>query len=106
MFSILHALGMFVADLFKSRCRLEAENLRWTRTDTTGRHCRRCGADQWKFWAKPRHSWMLNCWIFWEVAGCVYRKPHPVLIFVLAGEILYSCARIPCTAEKISYFVD
>jgi len=28
MFSILHALGMFVADLFKSRCRLEAENLR------------------------------------------------------------------------------
>jgi hypothetical protein len=27
MFLILHALGMFVADLFKSRCRLEAENL-------------------------------------------------------------------------------
>ena len=27
MFTILHALGMFVADLFKSRCRLEAENL-------------------------------------------------------------------------------
>jgi len=27
MFVILHALGMFVADLFKSRCRLEAENL-------------------------------------------------------------------------------
>ena len=27
MFAILHALGMFVADLFKSRCRLEAENL-------------------------------------------------------------------------------
>ena len=27
MFSILHALGMFVADLFKSRSRLEAENL-------------------------------------------------------------------------------
>jgi hypothetical protein len=27
MFSILHALGMFVADLFKSRTRLEAENL-------------------------------------------------------------------------------
>jgi len=26
MFSILHALGMFVADLFKSRSRLEAEN--------------------------------------------------------------------------------
>ena len=24
---ILHALGMLVADLFKSRCRLEAENL-------------------------------------------------------------------------------
>jgi hypothetical protein len=23
MFTILHALGMFVADLFKSRCRLE-----------------------------------------------------------------------------------
>jgi Integrase core domain len=27
MFAILHALGMFVADMFKSRCRLEAENL-------------------------------------------------------------------------------
>jgi hypothetical protein len=27
MFTILHALGMVVADLFKSRCRLEAENL-------------------------------------------------------------------------------
>src|ERR1017187_2354460 len=27
MLVILHALGMFVADLFKSRCRLEAENL-------------------------------------------------------------------------------
>jgi transposase InsO family protein len=27
MFAILHALGMFVADLFKARCRLEAENL-------------------------------------------------------------------------------
>ena len=27
MFVILHTLGMFVADLFKSRIRLEAENL-------------------------------------------------------------------------------
>jgi hypothetical protein len=27
MFAILHALGMFVADMFKSRCRLEAANL-------------------------------------------------------------------------------
>jgi hypothetical protein len=27
MFAILHAFGMFVADLFKSQCRLEAENL-------------------------------------------------------------------------------
>jgi hypothetical protein len=27
MFAILHALGMFVSDLFKSRTRLEAENL-------------------------------------------------------------------------------
>ena len=27
MFAILHALGMFVVDLFKSRGRLEAENL-------------------------------------------------------------------------------
>src|SRR3970282_1989892 len=27
MFAILHTLGMLVADLFKSRCRLEAENL-------------------------------------------------------------------------------
>jgi len=27
MFAILHALEMFVADLFKSRCRLGAENL-------------------------------------------------------------------------------
>src|SRR6476660_4605497 len=27
MFAILHALGMFVADLFKSRSQLEAENL-------------------------------------------------------------------------------
>jgi hypothetical protein len=26
MFAILHALGMFVVGLFKSRCRLEAEN--------------------------------------------------------------------------------
>ena len=27
MFVILHALGMFVADMFKSQCRLQAENL-------------------------------------------------------------------------------
>ena len=27
MLAILHSLGMFVADLFKPRCRLEAENL-------------------------------------------------------------------------------
>jgi hypothetical protein len=27
MLAILHSLGMFVADLFKSRCLLEAENL-------------------------------------------------------------------------------
>jgi hypothetical protein len=27
MFAILHMLGMFVADLFKPRSRLEAENL-------------------------------------------------------------------------------
>jgi hypothetical protein len=27
MIAILDAFGMFVADLFKSRCRLEAENL-------------------------------------------------------------------------------
>src|SRR5437588_10300437 len=27
MFAILHLLAMFVADIFKSRCRLEAENL-------------------------------------------------------------------------------
>src|ERR1700690_1461550 len=27
MFAILHAFGMFVSDPFKSRCRLEAENL-------------------------------------------------------------------------------
>jgi len=27
MFAILYALGMFVADLFKSRCQLETENL-------------------------------------------------------------------------------
>ena len=27
MLAILHALGIFVADLFKSRCQLEAENL-------------------------------------------------------------------------------
>ena len=27
MLAILHSLGMFGADLFKSRCRLEAENL-------------------------------------------------------------------------------
>jgi hypothetical protein len=27
MLAILHSLGMFVADFFKSQCRLEAENL-------------------------------------------------------------------------------
>ena len=27
MFAVLHALGMFIADLFKSRWQLEAENL-------------------------------------------------------------------------------
>jgi len=27
MFAILHALGMFIVDLFKSRSRLEAENV-------------------------------------------------------------------------------
>jgi hypothetical protein len=27
MLEVLHSLGMFIVDLFKSRCRLEAENL-------------------------------------------------------------------------------
>jgi hypothetical protein len=27
MLAVLHSLGMFIVDLFKSRCRLEAENL-------------------------------------------------------------------------------
>jgi hypothetical protein len=27
MLAILHSLGMFLADMFKSRCRLEVENL-------------------------------------------------------------------------------
>jgi hypothetical protein len=31
MFTFLHALGMFVADLFKSRCRLEAPTPFWLR---------------------------------------------------------------------------
>jgi len=38
MFAILHALGMFVADLFKSRSRLEAENLLLREPSLCGRH--------------------------------------------------------------------
>src|SRR5476651_2711294 len=32
---------------------------------------------------------------------CVYRKPHPAMIFVLAGEIPCSQSRIPCSSEII-----
>jgi hypothetical protein len=53
MFAILHALGMFVADLFKSRSRLEAENLflRHQLTIAMRRHrlvfdCLACGMAQ------------------------------------------------------------
>ena len=40
MFAILHAIEMFVADLFKSKSRLEAENLllRHQLTIACGRH--------------------------------------------------------------------
>ena|SRR5436190_2242681 len=41
MFAILHSLGMFVADLFKSRCRLEAENLFLALFAKGDRHARR-----------------------------------------------------------------
>jgi len=32
---------------------------------------------------------------------CVYRKFHPAMISVSAGEIPCSCAGIPCSVEKI-----
>lgn len=37
---------------------------------------------------------------------CVYRKPHPALISVLAGEITCSCDRIPCFAKIIPCSVE
>jgi hypothetical protein len=36
-----------------------------------------------------------------ELVTCVYRKPHPALISVLAGKIPCSCVQIPCSVKKI-----
>ena len=58
MFAILHTLGMFVVDLFKSQWQLEAENV------------------------FLRHQ--LNIALR---RACVYRKPHPVMISDLTGKI-------------------
>jgi hypothetical protein len=50
MLAILHALGMFIADLFKSRSRLEADLRRLTPVEVVWRsgdppaHYSRCGA--------------------------------------------------------------
>src|SRR5260370_18586773 len=41
MLAILHSLGMFVADSFKSRCRLVAENLVGSKKLVRGRSARR-----------------------------------------------------------------
>ena len=61
MFATLHALGMFVADLFKSRCRLEAENLllRYQLTIALRRappHLRLLGSD------RALLIWMTRLW--------------------------------------------
>ena len=61
MFAILYALGMFVADLFKSRSRLEAENLllRHQLTIALRRappRLRLCGSD------RALLTWMTRVW--------------------------------------------
>jgi hypothetical protein len=61
MLAILHALGMFAADLFKSRCRLEAENL-FLRHQlnialrSVGPRLRLCGSD------RVLLVWMTRLW--------------------------------------------
>jgi len=35
------------------------------------------------------------------IAACVYRKPCPAMISILAGEIPCCCAKISCSAEII-----
>ena len=79
MFAILHALGMFVADLFKSRTRLEAENLFL-------RHQLTIALRRAPFRLRLRGSdrmlliWMTRLWpslLGAAPGGCVYRKPHP-----------------------------
>jgi hypothetical protein len=57
MFAILHALGMLVADLFKSRIRLEAENL-FLRHQLT-------------------IALRLGVIVAIPILACVYRKRHP-----------------------------
>jgi hypothetical protein len=73
MFAILHALGLFVVDLFKSRSRLEAENLflRHQLNIALRRippRLRLFGSDRALLLAKPS----------WRGAGCSARD-HPAV---------------------------
>ena len=61
MFAVLHALGMFIADLFKSRWQLDAENLFLRhQLNIALRHAparlRLCGAD------RAMLIWMMRIW--------------------------------------------
>jgi hypothetical protein len=71
MFAILHALGMFLAEMFKSRSRLGAENLFLRRKGCppTPSGC-----------VAPDSAWhqlAIALRLVFDCAACVYRKPYP-----------------------------
>jgi hypothetical protein len=112
MFAILHALGMLVADMFKSRWRLKVENLflRHQLNIALRREPPRLrlrGVDRallvlmtrlWPSLLGAAQVVQLETILRWH-RTCVYRKPHPAMFSILADKIPCSCARIPCSVE-------
>jgi hypothetical protein len=78
MLAILHALGMFVADLFKSRRRLEAENLllrhQLTIALRASPRLRLLGSD------RALLTWMTRLWLsLLDAVQVVQPEYHPAL---------------------------
>ena len=105
MFAILHAIGMSVVDLFKSRSRLEAENLFLRHQLVIALRCveQSKGLVPLSLFPSGRAASPIRPDMIFgkdKVTSCVYRKPHPMMISDFVGKIPCSCKRIPCPFRK------
>ena len=98
MLVILHSLGMFVADLFKSRWRLEAENLFLRHQLSIALRCapprlRLCGAD------RALLIWMTRIWPgLLGMAQIVKRRPF--FVGIARASKLSGAANAPSRVER------